>query len=174
MNLLTPGVMSGLIGASSLIQASNASMAIYSKEAAKLNPDMEMMGRALGYVNSAMASARIESSKAGEELEAAQAKEKAKEKAEQEAKLQKELADKARAQQEYARKPVDVEKVEISEEGQYVLRSSAAASAQQAYGMDSAPIDVKAGAALEPQIYTSAGTAQAVAVEVPATISVSV
>lgn len=171
MNLLTPGVMSGLIGASSLIQSTNASMALYSREAAKRNPDLDMMGRALGNVGNAQAAARRESDRAGAELEAAQAKAKAKEKAEQEAKLRKEQAEKLRAQQEYARAPID-DKVEISEEGQFVLRSSATAG--QAAGIVSAPVDVAVDAAYEPKLYTSAGTVQTVAVDVPPAISVSV
>jgi len=172
MNLLTPGVMSGLIGASSLLQSTNATMALYSKEAAKLNPDQGVMGRALGYVGSVQASARIESEKAGEELEEAQAEAKEKEKAEKEAKLRKESEEKLQARQEYAKTPIDVDTVEISEEGQTVLRSHASSGMGEPSG--SVPVEARSGDSYDPKTYTSTGAVQSAVVIAPPAISVSV
>jgi len=174
MNLLTAGVMTGLIRASSLVESTNATMALYSKEAAKRNPDLDLMGRALGYVGSVQASAKKESDKAGEELEAAQAKAKAEEKAEKEAKLRKESEEKLKAQQEYARTPIDLDTVEISEEGQYVLRSNTSSGMGDPAGMSSAPADLRSEASSDPKTYTSTGVVQSSAVTTSPVISISI
>ena len=111
------------------MHASNAPMAVYNKEAAKINPDTEKMGRALGVAGNALNSARSESDTAAEELEKAQEQAKKQEKAVQEAKLQKDMEAKIKAQQEYANQPADT--VEISKEGQLALNGNDPAGAQQ-------------------------------------------
>lgn len=149
MNILTPGVMNGLIGASNYMHASNTPMAVYNMEAAKINPDTEKMGRALGVAGNALNSARSESDNATAELEKAKEQANKEEKAEQEAKLQKD-----------ANKPAD--KVEISEEGQLALKGNDPASVQQ----NLAAVEIKSQPAVEPKIYTSDGKAFTVSADI--------
>ncbi|RRJ63548.1 hypothetical protein EHV15_11905 [Paenibacillus oralis] len=154
MNILTPGVISGLIGASNYMHASNAPMAVYNKEAAKINPDTEKMGRALGVAGNALNSARSESDNAAEELEKAKEQATKTEQAEQEAKLQKDMEAKIKAQREVANQPADT--VEISNEARLVSGNNDPASVQQNTGSDT----------IEPKIYTSDGTAFTVSADI--------
>ncbi|MFC4599633.1 hypothetical protein [Cohnella hongkongensis] len=167
MNLLTPGVMAGLIGASSHVQSTQASMAIYSQEAAKRKPNMEMMGRAIGYVGNALAAAKSEIDKAAEELEAAREKAEAEAEAE-EAKLREEAAEKLRDQQEHASAPVDGVTVEISEEGQLVFKNS------HTSGAAAAPTEGKAAIAHEPKIYSSSGASRSASAGAEPAVSIRV
>ncbi|MCM3701746.1 hypothetical protein [Paenibacillus macerans] len=168
MNILTPGVISGLIGASNYMHASNTPMAVYNKEAAKINPDTEKMGRALGVAGNALNSARSESDNAAEELEKAQEQAKKQEKAEQEAKLQKDMEAKIKEQQEVANQPADT--VEISKEGQLALHGNDPASAQR----NPDAVEAKSQPAVEPKIYTSDGTAFTVSADINISPAISV
>lgn len=94
MNLLTSGVMSGLVGAHNNVKLAEVPMGIYTAESKKRNPDEAKIKRALGYATDSMKSAMEEAEKAKKELGKAIVAAREQEKAEAEAKIKKGQKDK--------------------------------------------------------------------------------
>lgn len=88
MDLLTGGVVRGLVGAATKMKLSDVSMGIYEVESKKLHPDMDKLNRSLGYASDAMSEANKEKEKSAEELKKAQLDAREEEKAERQAETQ--------------------------------------------------------------------------------------
>jgi hypothetical protein len=85
VDLLTAGVMKGMIGASSYMKMADVSMGVYKQ--AQGRGDEATMERAWGYTADSMSGAKVDSEKAQEALEEAQMKARELAKAEQQADL---------------------------------------------------------------------------------------
>lgn len=88
MDLLTSGVVRGLVGAASKMKLSDVSMGVYEVESKKLHPDMDKLKRSLGYASDAMSEASKDTKKSAEELKKAQLDAREEEKAERQAETQ--------------------------------------------------------------------------------------
>lgn len=161
MNLLTSGVMSSMLGASSQMQLARVPTAIYTREAAKLKPDQEVLERSSGYASKTMATAMEETQKTGAALEKAQAEAAAQEKAENTAKLEQSTNEKADTsvpdKGAIVKQPDDT--IEISEEGKTAISGNAENKIPKPAPTDAAapPIEVNT-TVIEPKVYSSKGT----------------
>lgn len=119
MNLLTAGVMQGLMGANSFRKSADVAMGVY--QHAKIKNREDIMKRSLGYAMGSVSSALESSKKAQKALKEAQKEAKEEAKAEQQAAIEKrrqEAAQNKKEQQEATRKQTIGDTVEISNEGQ--------------------------------------------------------
>lgn len=73
MNLISSGVMNGLMGASLQIKLARVKMATYSNESAKQNPNLSVLERTSGYASDTMSIAMEETEKVSAELGKAKA-----------------------------------------------------------------------------------------------------
>lgn len=175
MNLITSGVMNGLMGASSLIQLTKVPMAVYSLEAAKQNPNQAVLERSSGYAGDTMTEAMEETKKAGDELQKAKIEAAAQEKAENAAKLEQAGKEKPSKVDESndttVKQPVDT--IVISEEGKLAISNETANKVPQTEVTD-APANTEnvQAAAIEPKVYSSSGKVAAIVVNVQHKISV--
>ncbi|MBA9086363.1 F0F1-type ATP synthase epsilon subunit [Fontibacillus solani] len=126
MNLLTPGVMQGLIGASGHMKTAGVSMGVY--EIAKNKNDELTMNRAIGYTTDSLKSAAKSSAEAGKALKEAQIEANRKAKAEQEAALEESRRQKAaelKAESQARGDSSSADTIEISAEGRAVFNVEA-------------------------------------------------
>lgn len=171
MDLLTPGVIKGLIGASSYMKIADVAMGVYSK--AKNKGDESTMKRALGYANDSMDSAEKDSKEAQEALKEAQENAKIQAQAEQQAAMSKKAQEAAQAKkipdqtqetaqtkQQTVNNPTPADTVEISSEGKDAYQGSAQAeNVQNVVPQTNTDIPVQSGNTplTEAKIYTPKG-----------------
>ena len=170
MNLMTSGVVSGLVGAATKMKLSDVSMGIYQVESKKLHPDTGKMQRALGYACDSMKDAKNEKDKTGTELEKAQIEAHEEEKAQNAADVQN--AGNTNTDKKVVNVSKDGDTAEISEAGK-------AAAASDVKTEDHSKVkaspnekhsDTKES---EPEVYLPSGKAKAVKVHMAHKVSVT-
>lgn len=122
MNMLNAGVMNGLMGAATMMNATDTSMGIYQQ--AKGSGDLNVMGNALGYAAASAGSAAQYANQAEEALKKSQLEAREQAKADQEAALEEKRAEAAaqkatEAERQATSQPSPVDEVEISAEAHY-------------------------------------------------------
>lgn len=172
MNMLNAGVMNGLIGAATMMNATDTSMSLYQQ--AKSKGNQQVMGSALGYAAASAGSAAQYAKQAEEALKQAQLEAKEQAKADQEAALEGKRAEaaaqKAAAEHQAASQPSPVDEVKISAEAQAAL----AIEAQPA--VSEAPTAPHTTGTAQPvvKVYTPQGQFKPVSGESGTTVSVTV
>jgi len=178
MDLLTSGVMSGIIGAESQMKIANVSMAVYSKEASKRNPDQDKLNRALGYTNDSIKAAMKESKKAGKELEKAQIAAKEQEKVERAAQLEKAIKEKVndtKDESKVNKSNKDGDTIEITDAGKVALSNENDVKTEQTKNaeVDVTTADNQASEVI-PKTYSNSGKATVIVASIEHKISVKV